>query len=261
MKIFEGPFYSKIIFSSSLTERCLYDLDMKLDEKLLNTVKGFLDVHEGKALYEVALEASRYGPCLEIGSYCGKSTVYIGSACKKNKGILFSIDHHRGSEEQQPGEEYFDPELFDPEASRVDTFQAFRKTVEAAGLLDTVVPMVCRSEVAARLWATPLSLVFIDGGHSYEAAYTDYNAWAGHIIPNGYLLIHDIFKDPEKGGQAPYHIYKLAVASGLFKVLPMIKTLGVLKRMPCGAFPETLKINFCFHPSSDKEQCSFPEKD
>ena len=99
-----------------------------------------------------------------------------------------------------------------------------------ARLEDTVVPIVSRSEVAARSWATPLSLVFIDGGHSYEAVYTDYNCWARHIIPDGYLLVHDIFTDPEKGGQAPYDIYKLAISSGLFQELPMIKTLGVLKR-------------------------------
>jgi predicted O-methyltransferase YrrM len=208
-------------------------LAMKLDDELINSIKGFLDDLEGKALYDIALKASRYGPCLEIGSYCGKSTVYIASACKKNSGILFSIDHHQGSEEQQFGEEYFDPELFDHDTFRVDTFKTFKRTIEAAGLKDTVVPMVCNYEVAARQWATPLSLVFIDGGHSFEAAYTDYNAWAGHIMPNGYLLIHDIFKDPEKGGQAPHHIYNMAVASGLFKELPMIKTLGILQRCNC----------------------------
>jgi predicted O-methyltransferase YrrM len=213
---------------------------MDIDEKLLNTVKGFLDRQEGNALYEIALNVSRRGPCLEIGSYCGKSTIYLGSACRKNNSVLFSIDHHRGSEEQQPGEEYFNPELYDPKTRRVDTFKEFRNTIEKAGIEDTVVPMVCRSELAARLWSTSLSLVFIDGGHSYAAAYTDYNAWAGHIMPNGYLLIHDIFKDSEKGGQAPYHVYKLAVASGLFKEVAMINTLGVLKRMPSGAIPETL---------------------
>ena len=210
---------------------------MKPDEKLLNGVKGFLDAQEGRGLYKIALEASRIGPCLEIGSYCGKSTIYLGTACRENNGILFSIDHHRGSEEQQPGEEYFDTDLFDHELGRVDTLKEFRKTIEKAGLDDTVVPMVCRSDVAARTWATPLSLVFIDGGHSYEAVYTDYSAWAGHIMHDGYLLIHDIFKDPEKGGQAPYHVYKLAIASGLYKELPMIKTLGVLKRRTCGEIP------------------------
>jgi predicted O-methyltransferase YrrM len=202
---------------------------MKISRDLLDSVKGFLDRDEGQRLYEIALEAGRQGPCLEIGSYCGKSTLYLGSACKRNKSILFSIDHHRGSEEQQPGQAYFDAELLDPETGCIDTFKEFRKTIEVAGLEDIVVPIVSRSEVAARLWATPLSLVFIDGGHTDEAVDTDYKAWAGHIIPAGYLLIHDIFEDPKEGGQAPYHIYNRAVASGFFQALPMTKTLGVLQ--------------------------------
>jgi len=207
---------------------------LDIDDKLINNVKGFLDEKEGRYLYEIAKEASKIGPCLEIGSYCGKSTIYIGTACREESGILFSIDHHRGSEEQQPDQEYFDPELYDSHACRVDTFKTFRETIETAGLEDTVVPIVCRSDVAARLWATPLSLVFIDGGHSREDVNTDYNSWAQHIIPEGYLAIHDIFKDPDKGGQAPYHIYKLALATGLFRELSMVKTLGVLQRTDDG---------------------------
>ena len=203
---------------------------MDINQELLSTTKGFLDEEEGRCLYETALEAGARGPCLEIGSYCGKSAVYLGTACKKNNGILFSIDHHRGSEEQQPGQAYFDPGLFDPKTGRLDTFQEFRKTIEKAGIEDTVVAMVCRSDVAARLWATPLGLVFIDGGHSAEAAKTDYACWARHILPGGYLLIHDIFEDPAEGGQAPYHIYNQALSSGHFDRLPMIKTLGVLQR-------------------------------
>ena len=203
---------------------------MNIDPELISATKGFLDEDEGRCLYEIALEASRKGPCLEIGSYCGKSTIYIGTACKTNNGILFSIDHHRGSEEQQPGQAYFDPALFDPETGRVDTFSEFRKTLEKAVLEDTVVAMVSRSDVAARLWATPLNLVFIDGGHSNKTALADYYSWAPHIMPGGYLLIHDIFENPAEGGQAPHQIYKLARASGQFDPLPMKKTLGVLQR-------------------------------
>ena len=203
---------------------------MNIDPELLSATKGFLDEDEGHCLYEMARKASRLGPCLEIGSYCGKSTIYIGAACKTNGSIVYSIDHHRGSEEQQPGQAYFDPGLFEPKTGRVDTFQEFRRTLDKAGLEDTVVAMVCRSDVAARLWATPLAMVFIDGGHSAEAAKTDYGCWAPHIVPGGYLLIHDIFKDPAKGGQAPRHIYNMAHSSGQFKRLPMIKTLGVLQR-------------------------------
>ncbi|RLB12128.1 MAG: class I SAM-dependent methyltransferase [Deltaproteobacteria bacterium] len=203
---------------------------MNVDEQLLARTKGFLDPEEGTRLYEIALIASKMGPCLEIGSYCGKSTLYLGAACKENASVLFSIDHHRGSEEQQPGEEYFDPELYDEQQGKIDTFRFFRQTIEQAGLEDTVIPMVCRSALAARQWAIPLALVFIDGGHSYEDAFTDYNAWAPHLLSGGYLLIHDIFEDPKKGGQAPFQVYKLALASGLFEEEPKTKTLGVLKR-------------------------------
>ena len=212
---------------------------MEIDLELIAATKGFLDEDEGRCLYDIALKASRLGACLEIGSYCGKSTIYIGAACQTNNGILFSIDHHRGSEEQQPGQKYFDPALFDPETGRVDTFHKFRRTLERAGLEDTVVPMVSRSDVAARLWATPLSLVFIDGGHTAEAAFADYDCWAPHIMPGGYLLIHDIFQDPAEGGQAPHEIYNRAVSGGTFRKITLIKTLGVLQRNKNGPMPTT----------------------
>jgi predicted O-methyltransferase YrrM len=204
--------------------------ESSLPQSLILEVKGFLDQEEGLFLYRAAREVSLLGPCLEIGSYCGKSAIYLGLGCKARQGILFSIDHHRGSEEQQPGQEYFDPELFDADSGRIDTFPFFRRTLEKAGLEDTVVPLVCPSPLAAKGWATPLSLVFIDGGHSYETAFTDYFCWARHLLPGGYLLFHDIFEDPKDGGQAPFQVYRQAVASALYQELPRVKTLGVLKR-------------------------------
>jgi MMP 1-O-methyltransferase len=204
---------------------------MKPDIQQIEWIKGFLDPEEGMRLFDVALEASRLGPCLEIGSYCGKSSIYLGAACKACNTVLFSVDHHRGSEEQQPGEEYFDPDLFDVRAYQMDSLPLFRKAICQFELEDTVVPLVCRSETAARAWATPLGLVFIDGGHAFETALTDYQSWAAHIMPRGYLLIHDIFQDPKDGGQAPWRVYQIAKDSGLFHELPMTKTLGVLQRI------------------------------
>ena len=198
--------------------------------KIIDNVKGFLDEEEGQALFDAALEASRRGPCLEIGSYCGKSAVYLGLACKKAGGVLYSIDHHLGSEEQQPGEEYFDPDLFDYRNFAVDTFGAFRRTLAMADLDQTVIPVVSRSETVAANWATPLSLVFIDGGHTLETVTADYHAWAPHLQPGGCLLIHDIFEDPAKGGQAPFQVYRMAVDSGAYTEEPRIKTLGILKK-------------------------------
>ncbi|MGA6924303.1 MAG: class I SAM-dependent methyltransferase [Desulfosarcina sp.] len=196
----------------------------------IDRIKGFLDPAEGRGLYEIALEASRHGPCLEIGSYCGKSALYLGRACRENGAVLFSVDHHRGSEEQQPGEAYFDPALMEFKTFGMDTLPLFRQTLALAGLEETVVPIVSRSEVVVRGWATPLSLVFIDGGHAFESVRSDYECWAGHILPDGFLLIHDLFEDPADGGQAPWQVYQLALASGRFEEHPRIKTMGVLRR-------------------------------
>lgn len=197
----------------------------------LDQVKGFLDPVEGEGLYRYALGAGELGPVLEVGSYCGKSTVYLGEACRENGVSLFAVDHHRGSEEHQPGEEYHDNDLFDSRAGLMDSFRAFRRTMLEAQLEDIVVPIVSASTIAARNWHTPLAMVFVDGGHSMESALADYRSWASHIVPGGILAIHDIFPDPAEGGQAPYEIFKLAVASGLFEEIDRIKTLGVLKRL------------------------------
>ncbi len=195
------------------------------------SIKGFLHPDEGARLHDLALAAAALGPCLEVGSYCGKSTLYLGVACRARNQLLYAVDHHRGSEEHQPGEAYHDPELLDSSGRRLDSFRAFRETLARADLEQTVVPIVAASAVAARHWHTPLALVFIDGGHSRAAALTDYRSWAGHLQPGGVLAIHDLFPDPADGGQAPYEIYQLAVASGLFRTLPGTRTLGVLERL------------------------------
>lgn len=195
------------------------------------TVKGFLDPAEGARLYELAAQSAELGPCLEVGSYCGKSTVYLATAAALAGAQVFAIDHHRGSEEHQLGEAYHDGSLFDERAQKMDTFPEFRRTLDRAGLSDVVVPIVAGTRLAGRNWHTPLGMVFIDGGHSEEAALTDYRTWAPHILPGGVLAIHDVFPDPADGGRAPYNIYQLALASGLFEALPMVKTLGALQRL------------------------------
>ena len=197
----------------------------------IEEIKGFLDPVEGEALHRYAGSVAHLAPALEVGSYCGKSTVYLGLACKEAGATLFAVDHHRGSEEHQPGEEYHDEALFDGNAGLMDSFREFRATMRKADLEDTVIPIVSSSGVAARQWATPLSFVFIDGGHSLAAAETDYRSWAGHVVKDGLLAIHDIFPDPADGGQAPYEIFKLALNSGLFEEVERVKTLGILRRI------------------------------
>ncbi len=197
----------------------------------IDSVKGFLDPQEGQALLSAALRVADLGPVMEIGSYCGKSTVYLGTAAKHSDNILYAVDHHRGSEEHQFGEEYFDSEVYDTDISAVDTFKLFRQTVDRAQLQDVVVPLVAATKIASKHWATPLGMLFIDGGHSEQAALDDYRCWTPFIRQGGLLAIHDIFPNPEEGGQAPYHIYQLALNSGQFELVSMTKTLGLLRRL------------------------------
>jgi len=203
---------------------------LNIDKIKIDKIKGFLDERESDYLYQLALKASKKGPCLEIGSYCGKSAVYIGGACKENNAVLFSLDHHRGSEEQQPGQEYFDSDLLNEQTGLIDTLPLFRHTLAVFALENTVIPVVGRSETVGRVWQTPLSLIFIDGSHAYESVLKDYQIWSKHLMPGGYLVFHDIFPDPEKGGQAPYRVYQLAVASRQYEELPLFVSLGILKR-------------------------------
>jgi len=202
------------------------DLPANIDQ-----IKGFLAADEALTLYEQALQASAEGPVLEIGSYCGKSTIYLGLACKRNNSTVFALDHHRGSEEHQQGEFFHDPELYDDGEGVMDSFREFRRNIHRAGLDDVVIPVVAGSEMAARHWQTPLAMVFIDGGHSLDAALTDYRCWMPHLMRGGVLAIHDLFADAHAGGQAPYAVYRMAQASGLFENLGQFNSLGVLRRL------------------------------
>ena len=188
---------------------------------------GFMPEAEGVALHAAALGAPG-GDLVEIGSYCGKSAVYLGAAARGRGCLLFSVDHHRGSEEHQPGEDYHDPSLVDA-SGRVDTLPCFRRTIAAAGLEDVVVAVVGRSEAVARAWWAPPALVFLDGGHSQAAADADYDGWSRLLRPGGLLAIHDVFPDPAEGGRPPFLVYERALSEG-FEEVSSCGSLRVLRR-------------------------------
>lgn len=196
-----------------------------------DSVKGFLDPAEGRALHDAALVAAARGACLEIGGYCGKSALYLGAACKAAGGLLYSLDHHRGSEENQPGWEWHDAALWDADAGALDTLPSFRRTIRAAGLEEHVVALVGRSGAVAMHWSTPLALLFVDGGHTREAALGDWRGWSRHVMPGGTLAIHDVFPDPADGGRPPFEIHQLALASGLFEETAVVLSLRLLRRL------------------------------
>jgi MMP 1-O-methyltransferase len=197
--------------------------------------RGFMPPDEGLALYEAARSCPEGGdPLLEIGSYCGKSSLYLGTAARERALVLFALDHHRGSEENQPGWEWHEPDLVDPAVGRMDTLPHFRRTVHDAGLEGTVVAVVGDSAVIGRHWGTPLSLLFIDGGHGTEPAHRDYETWAPWVAYGGLLVIHDVFPDPAAGGRPPYEIYQRALGSRAFAEERAVGSLRVLRRRTAG---------------------------
>jgi MMP 1-O-methyltransferase len=192
--------------------------------------KGFMPPEEGIALYRAAARYARLGPIGEVGTYCGKSTIYLAAAASQQDQLVVTVDHHRGSEEIQPGWEHHDPELVDPATGRMDSLPFFRATLAAAGLEQHVVAVIGSSADVSRLWRAPLGMLFIDGGHSEANVVTDYEGWAPWVAPGGALAFHDVFPDPADGGQAPYRVYLRALASGAFTEVSVTGSLRVLER-------------------------------
>lgn len=204
-------------------------MDGGLQEKA-EAARGFMPPDEGLALFEAAASVPIGGsPLLEIGSYCGKSALYLGGGARERGCVLFALDHHRGSEENQPGWEWHEPDLVDPEVGRMDTLPRFRRTVHDAGLEGTVVALVGDSPTVGAVWRIPLSLLFIDGGHGTEPAHRDFETWTPWVEPGGLLVIHDVFPDPADGGRPPYEIYLRALDDG-FVEERAVGSLRVLRR-------------------------------
>jgi predicted O-methyltransferase YrrM len=208
----------------------------ELETSVARAAKGFMPDDEGAALHAAAIDGGRFGPLLEIGSYCGKSAVYLGSGARLTGTVLFSIDHHHGSEENQAGWEHHDPEVVDPHTGRMDTLPFFRRTIEEARLEDVVIAVIADSPTVARYWRTSLGLLFIDGGHALAVAMADYASWSGFVGEGGLLAIHDVFESPMDGGQAPYLVWQRAVADG-FTPVSTTGSLRVLRR-PLTTRPE-----------------------
>ncbi|OBF11774.1 class I SAM-dependent methyltransferase [Mycobacterium sp. ACS4331] len=197
---------------------------------LAERVTGFMPQDEGRALYAAARDHLSGGVGVEIGTYCGKSTVLLAAAALETDSVLYTVDHHHGSEEHQVGWEYHDTSMVDPTTGLFDTLPTFRHTLDAAAVDDNVVAVVGRSAVVAKNWRTPLRMLFIDGGHTEAAAHRDFEGWAKWVEPGGALIIHDVFPDPADGGQAPHQIYCRALESGQFQEVSATGTLRVLER-------------------------------
>jgi len=201
---------------------------------LARSTTGFMPDDEGEALFDAALRAGTahsHATFVEIGAWCGKSTVYLGAAAEETGAVLFSLDHHHGSEENQAGWEHHDHSLVDPTTGRIDTLPHWRRAMITADLEQSVVGLVGDSPTVSSRWTTPLAFCFIDGGHGEEPAWADYRGWAPHVVPGGWLAIHDVFPDPADGGRPPYDLWCAALGSGEFVEDGACGSLRVLRRI------------------------------
>ena len=195
---------------------------------------GFMPDDEGEALFLAALRAGasfERATFMEIGAWCGKSTVYLGAAAEETDAVVFSLDHHHGSEENQAGWEHHDDSLVDPDTGRIDTLPHWRRTVVGAGLESSVIGLVGDSPTVSSHWTSPLAFCFIDGGHGVEPAWADFRGWAPMVVRDGWLAIHDVFPDPSDGGRPPYDIWRAALDSGEFVEDGECGSLRVLRRV------------------------------
>ena len=208
---------------------------MRRDELLdyAETVTGFMPRDEGLALYHAAFEHVPVANAtwLEVGAWCGKSAVYLGCAAEERGAVLYSLDHHHGSEENQEGWEHFDPALVDPSDGRLNTLPSWQRTIAEARLENTVIGLVGPSNVVAAHFHEPLDVLFIDGGHGRDVAWADYESWTPKVVAGGLLMIHDVFEDPAEGGRPPYEIYLAALSSGRFEETSREGSLRILTRV------------------------------
>ena len=200
-----------------------------MDFEQLDNLKGFMPRHEGLALTKWAENFSQCGPALEIGTFGAKSALYIAAGSSIHDELVYTIDHHSGSEEHQLGEEYFDPEIYDKKLGRVNTVPLMQTNLQQFDESNWVVPIIANANSIAPSWRSELGLLFIDGSHTEISTLNDYDNWSSKLHSHGALVIHDIYEKPEDGGQAPYLIYQKALTEG-FQLYERVDTIVCLTK-------------------------------
>lgn len=150
---------------------------------LTASVEGWLTVEEGELLYRLARACAGRGAIVEIGSFKGKSTIWLAKgALAGARAKVVAIDPHTGSEEHRRG----DHALW--------TYDDFLANLRRAGVEEAVIPLVTTSAEAANSFDQPVELLFIDGDHSYKMVRQDFDLWFPRLLEGGYLLMHDTIR-------------------------------------------------------------------
>jgi len=151
--------------------------------EFIKDIDGWLTPGEGRTLFDLARLCKGKGVIVEVGSWKGKSTIWLAHGSKQGPNApVYAIDPHTGSTQTQEliGQGY--------------TYPEFEANIKKAGIEDIVVPLIMTSEEAVKEFQEPVELVFIDGDHSYEMVKLDFELWFPKLIMGGIMAFHDAFR-------------------------------------------------------------------
>lgn len=159
------------------------------------------------------------GPWVEIGSYCGRSTVALGKEAQRHGHVVFAVDPHRGNPEMDAGEACHHPDVW---AREHGSLSVLIDHIRKHGLEGTVVPVVGAGQAFAETGIRP-GFVFIDADHSYAGCKQDFNTWAELLDPSGVLAMHDTTD------VGPGRVRDEALAAG-WHLVEQVESLAILTR-------------------------------
>ena len=153
---------------------------LKNIETQVDGVDGWVNHPEGRLLYHLARKCTGRGAIVEIGSWKGRSTIWLGHGSRAGRGLkIHAVDPHAGVIERGQT------------AGNGSTFDEFQRNLRMAGVEEVVVPHVDYSDAVARSFSEPVELIFIDGLHDYDAVTTDFAAWYPKVIEGGVMAFHE----------------------------------------------------------------------
>lgn len=169
--------------------RSLAELEeISLVQRSTRGIDGWLTDIEGVGLYLAAKHGPGEGSIVEIGSFKGKSTIWLAKGSKRvDREKVYAVDTHLGSPEHRPGGEFASHM-----PSEGTTELVFRQSIRQADVEDWVLPLIMSSDDAFKAWRDPIRLLFIDAEHTYEAVRNDFRNWQQHVVVGGLVAFHDV---------------------------------------------------------------------
>jgi MMP 1-O-methyltransferase len=204
-------------------------MNIEETKKSTERVEGFLSDSEGETLYNLAKNCKGNGVIVEIGSWKGKSTIWLGSGSKAgNKVKVYAIDPHTGSSEHQK------------ESEKVWTFEEFKKNITNAKVDDIISPIVKTSEEAAKNFNEPIELIFIDGAHEYESVKLDYDLWFPKVLNDGIMAFDDTVGWEGPKQVVDDNVYK----SNHFKKVKIVDSITLAQKVKQNSLKDRLKNRY-----------------